>query len=134
MRTRANYFPVARDEEILSSDESNSDGSPQAAGKAPESAPRGTGAGASDISASAPRGTGADGSGAPATAPRGTRAGGSGRGPYFPARLVRDPDSERAREADTLTFYPKVRTLADELTKIDISVIGLVERGWSAAC
>ncbi len=39
---------------------------------------------------------------------RGNRGGVSERAPYFPARLVRDPPSERLGGADILTFQPKV--------------------------
>jgi hypothetical protein len=79
VRTRANYFPLNRNLETVSGEDGERDSTEGSAGSGP---------------------------GPPV---RGNRGGVSERAPYFPARLVRDPPSERLGGADILTFQPKVR-------------------------
>ncbi len=77
VRTRANYFPLNRNPETVSEEDSERDSTERSAGGDPGP-------------------------------PRGNRGGVAERAPYFPARLVRDPPSERLGGADILTFQPKV--------------------------
>ncbi len=60
---------------------------------------------------------------------RGNRGGVPERAPYFPARLVRDPPSERLGGADILTFQPKVR-VRDMEKELSMSYLFSQLKGW----